>query len=258
MTGCRNDATYELDSRLELSRVSVIIAAYNEQAFIEETVRSVLGSGFPCELIVVNDGSTDATGRILAKYSTRARIITHSVNRGKAAAVATGLRAASGDIVVLCDAHLRGLCRYHLLTLVQPLSHGRAREVMGLGIPAGLFLVRAFLPDLILTGQRAYFRDDLLPLAEAFDGLGYGLEAFLFTCFRREDKTVVLLPGLVHLLKLDTSRFVAALVSYFREAAEILSSIIRMRCPELAQVLRRARVTAQRLLGSARGGGVGT
>ena len=42
---------------LSLPSVSVIIAAYNEQAFIETTIASILGSGFPCEVIVVDDGS---------------------------------------------------------------------------------------------------------------------------------------------------------------------------------------------------------
>ncbi len=50
-------------TRLEIAlpSVSVIIAAYNEQAFIETTLASIFDSGFPCEVIVVDDGSSDRT-----------------------------------------------------------------------------------------------------------------------------------------------------------------------------------------------------
>lgn len=53
---------------ITLPPVSVIITAYNEQAFIETTIASILESGFPCEVIVVDDGSTDQTPKILEKF----------------------------------------------------------------------------------------------------------------------------------------------------------------------------------------------
>lgn len=46
---------------ISLPPISVIVAAYNEQAFIETTIASILESGFPCEVVVVDDGSTDET-----------------------------------------------------------------------------------------------------------------------------------------------------------------------------------------------------
>jgi len=226
-------------AQLELPRVSVIIAAYNEQKWIQETILSVMNSGFPCELIVVDDGSTDGTARILEPYSAKVKIITHQSNYGKGAAIASGLQNASGEIVVFCDAHLRGLTRYHLLSLVLPLIHGSAREVLGLEVPVGLFFAPFFFPGVIFTGQRAYFRNDLLPIAEAFEELGYGIEAFLYTISRREQKAVVLLPGLVHLWKKDTSSFSVALSAYTKEVIEVVGAIISIKSSRWADLIFR-------------------
>jgi glycosyltransferase involved in cell wall biosynthesis len=220
--------------KLELTfpRVSVIIAAYNEQAFIETTVESILTSGFPCEVIVVDDGSTDQTSQILGSLADRITVVSHSTNRGKGAAVASGLRVATGGIVILCDAHLLGLKQHHLLSLVLPLVYGSARAVLGVNVrvPENLSgTLGTFVPFLILTGQRAYFLEDLLPLADEMDVLGYGVETFLFMKFPRDTTAVVVLPGLVHLLKTDTSSYIATALGYLRETIEILDAIARSR-----------------------------
>lgn len=215
---------------LTIPRVSVIIAAYNEQAFIETTVESILTSGFPCEVIVVDDGSTDQTPQIVSSLADKIIVVSHATNRGKGAAVASGLRVATGDIVILCDAHLLGLKQHHLLSLVLPLVYGSARAVLGVNVRVPDTLsgtLGTFVPFLILTGQRSYFREDLLPLTDEMDVLGYGIEAFLFTKFPRDTTAVVVLPGLVHLLKNDTSSHIATAVGYLRETIEILDAIAR-------------------------------
>lgn len=78
--------------------VSVIMPAYNSEAFIGESVRSVLGQTFTdLELIVVDDGSTDATAARLAEFhDPRLKVINHESNRGVSAAGNAGFRAAAG------------------------------------------------------------------------------------------------------------------------------------------------------------------
>ncbi len=210
---------------IDLPPVSVIIPAYNEEKWIETTISSVLESRFPCEVIVVDDGSTDRTPQILRSFGTEIKVITHPVNRGKGAAVVSALQKASGEIVVFCDAHLLGLNRYHLLTLVLPLIYSSAKAVLGECVPEEISLARAFSPTMILTGQRAYYKEDLLPLAKEMEGLGYGAETFLFNQFPRDRTAVVLLRGLTHMIKKDTSSPTAATFAYLREVKEILETL---------------------------------
>jgi cellulose synthase/poly-beta-1,6-N-acetylglucosamine synthase-like glycosyltransferase/spore germination protein YaaH/peptidoglycan/xylan/chitin deacetylase (PgdA/CDA1 family) len=87
--------------------VSVLIPAYNEEDVIVQTVNSALAADYPKkEIIVVNDGSTDRTRELLEAHfgaDPRVRIL-HQPNRGKSAALASALEAATGTIVVTIDA----------------------------------------------------------------------------------------------------------------------------------------------------------
>jgi len=200
-------------SKLEINLppISVIIPAYNEQKWIKKTVTSVLESGFPCELIVVNDGSTDNTQKILESFGEKIKLIIHQKNKGKGAAVSSGIKNANGEIIVLLDAHLLGLTKLHLLSLVLPLVYNQAKVVIGVGVPKKISLAGFRSPMWILSGQRAYFKKDLLPLAKKFENLGYGIEVFLYNKFKNAKTTLVSLPGLIHLIKKDTSTPGAAL-----------------------------------------------
>jgi glycosyltransferase involved in cell wall biosynthesis len=94
--------------------VSVIMPVYNERYLVAESVRRVLGVASPLisrmDLIIVDDGSTDGTRDILRKLATespdRIVYIEHEANRGKGAAVCTGLSHARGSVTVIQDADL--------------------------------------------------------------------------------------------------------------------------------------------------------
>jgi glycosyltransferase involved in cell wall biosynthesis len=98
-----------------LPAFSLVIPAYNEAERIGQTLRDALGylegTSPQSELIVVNDGSTDATSEIVrhvfaARTSVNARLLEHSPNRGKGAAVRQGLLAATTPIGLFSDADL--------------------------------------------------------------------------------------------------------------------------------------------------------
>ena len=87
-----------------MPRVSVIIPAFNCENYIEAALASVFQQNFgDLELIVVDDGSTDGTPRILADYKDRVRLVAQE-NRGVASARNTGLAIARGDFVGFLDA----------------------------------------------------------------------------------------------------------------------------------------------------------
>lgn len=84
-------------------RVSVVIAAYNAAHTVSQTIDSLLSqTRRPDEIVVVDDGSTDDTQRILNRYRGQLRAITQT-NRGLAAARNTGFEAATGDYIAVID-----------------------------------------------------------------------------------------------------------------------------------------------------------
>ena len=213
---------------VNIPSVTVIIPAYNEEKWIGTTVSSILESGFPCEVIVVDDGSSDKTPQILKTFGDSVKVISHPANKGKGTALVSGINEASGEIVIFCDAHLLGLNKYHLMTLTLPLVYDLARVTLGQGISAEFSLMSVFSLFLILTGQRAYFKEDLLPLRKDMENLGYGVETLLFNRFPRDKTVSVMLPGLTHLLKKDTSSASDAIREYLREIMEVLDTLVRI------------------------------
>lgn len=91
----------------EMQKISVIVPAYNVEKTIEKCLDSIISQSYQnIEIIVVNDGSTDSTGKILAEYSTkdaRIKVIKHDENRGLFLARMTGIKAASGDYIGFVD-----------------------------------------------------------------------------------------------------------------------------------------------------------
>jgi hypothetical protein len=84
-------------------RVSIVVCSYNGAATLEQCIRSLLALAYPdYEVIVVDDGSTDNTAAILARFPS-IRVITQS-NQGLSSARNAGLRSATGEIVAYTDA----------------------------------------------------------------------------------------------------------------------------------------------------------
>lgn len=116
--------------------LSVVVPVFNEAPTIGkilEMVRGVdLGPALERELVVVDDCSTDGTAAVLADQAHHRDtvVIRHQRNRGKGAAVRTGLAAARGDILLIQDADLEYDPRDYP-TLLRPILEGRSRVVYG-------------------------------------------------------------------------------------------------------------------------------
>lgn len=87
--------------------ISILIPAYNVEPYLRRCLDSVIGQAFPdMEIIIVNDGSTDGTGAILAEYSAkdpRIRVIDHPGNCGLMWARKTAIEASSGSYLMFVD-----------------------------------------------------------------------------------------------------------------------------------------------------------
>lgn len=120
----------------EINKLSIVMPAYNEKNSIEEIIKQVLKVRLEKiikEIIVVDDGSTDETYEIVSNLQKRNKeiiLIKHTENRGKGAAVRTGIKSATGSIIIIQDADLE----YDPIDYnqcIEPIVKGEAKVVYG-------------------------------------------------------------------------------------------------------------------------------
>jgi glycosyltransferase involved in cell wall biosynthesis len=117
----------------ESIRLSVLIAAYNEDRTIAAAVERVRMVPLDIEIVAVNDGSSDGTGAAIDRLQAEGKIdiaLHHTRNRGKGAALRTAIQAASGDVMVVQDADLE-YDPQEFVRLLQPIARGQADAVFG-------------------------------------------------------------------------------------------------------------------------------
>jgi glycosyltransferase involved in cell wall biosynthesis len=118
---------------VEYRKLSVIVPVYNEANTVVEIVRRMRQVDLPVdrEIILVDDGSTDGTRSVLPHLEdSTVRVVKHDVNRGKGAAVRTGLAHATGELVLIQDADLE-YDPEDWPRLLQPVLKGKATVVYG-------------------------------------------------------------------------------------------------------------------------------
>jgi len=124
----------------EFPIVTVIVPVYNEEQTIGDLLsRLTRLEGIKKEIIIVDDGSTDNTPRILKEFP-NIKIVRHDGNQGKGAALRTGLAHGKGDIFVVQDADLEYLPE-NIGMIIHPIVAGQADVVFGsrfLGSCAGM------------------------------------------------------------------------------------------------------------------------
>jgi glycosyltransferase involved in cell wall biosynthesis len=114
-------------------KLSVIVPVYDERNTVVEILRRMRAVELPVdlEIVVVDDGSTDGTRDVLRQLAdSTVRVISHDVNRGKGAAIRTGLEHVTGDLVLVQDADLE-YDPEDWPKLITPILRGKARVVYG-------------------------------------------------------------------------------------------------------------------------------
>lgn len=180
--------------------LSLIIPAYNEAENIEQVLDIVVTWTDFQQIIVVDDGSTDGTYAKITKYPVEA--VRLDVNRGKGAAIWTGLQVARHPYVMLLDADLIGLRDEHLHDLVKPVVEEGV--MMSLGVfgqgRGSTDWAQRVAPN--LSGQRVMRREviESLPMLEH---TRYGFEVALTRHVRRQGWTMAAVPlhDLTHRMK---------------------------------------------------------
>src|SRR3990167_223626 len=142
--------------KISSQKVTAIVTAYNEAERIGGVLRVLSDHSVFSEIIVVDDGSSDVTQSVVARYPVR--YVRHTRNFGKAQAMETGVRFATSEVIFFCDADISGLTHAIIDEIVRPVLHGQVEMFIAMRNRKVYFLktLVAFVP--LLGGERALTR----------------------------------------------------------------------------------------------------
>lgn len=206
--------------------VVAIIPAFNEEATIASVVAVLKSSPLIQEVIVVSDGSTDQTADFAQRAGAR---VYQKTKGGKGQALLHGLRRTQAEVVVFCDADLRGLTVEHLRLLLDPVLSGRLQMHVGRRDRGALVnAISRHLP--LISGERA-MRREVMEQIPAHFLQGYMVESSLnyFCRSRHLAYGSVLLPGLSIRRKFEKVGWLRASGQYARMSVEVLRAMVMVR-----------------------------
>lgn len=150
--------------------ISVIVPIYNEEDTLHRLLERLRSAPFRKEIITVDDFSSDDSAEILKKEKDIV-FLQHGENKGKGAAIRTGIRHAKGDIVIVQDADLE-YDPFEIPKVIAPIAEGRSDIVFGSrfrhGLPGDMALPNKIANVLLVWTVRVLFRYKLTDEATCY------------------------------------------------------------------------------------------
>lgn len=119
---------------MKIKKLTIIMPAFNEEATILESLRKVISINIgkvKKEIIIINDGSKDRTGKKLSTLKDKGiKIINKRINQGKGAGIRDAIKVATGDVLIIQDADLEYNPK-EIVRLIKPIEDGLADVVYG-------------------------------------------------------------------------------------------------------------------------------
>lgn len=210
-------------------KTSIIICAYNEETTIVDVIRACVDYNPESEVIVVDDGSTDSTVPLVKELNMTLnfRHVQLDENKGKSYAMATGVEEATNDVILFFDADVTGITEQHFRRILDPVYVGEADMV--LGQPSETLIDYRINPFKGLTGERALWKKDILPILDDIRDISFGVETYINLYYKAYGKRIkyIILDGLTHPTKYKKTTAVKATVELISEGQEIAHTLLK-------------------------------
>ncbi len=205
-----------------MPKISCIICAYNEAPRIAAVLEAATQYPGLSEIIVIDDASTDGTADAVKRFPA-VRLISLSKNGGKSRAMAQGLDASQGELVMLLDADLFNITKEDIAHLAEPVLLGRAD--ISISLRKNAFAIHHWLGLDFTSGERVVPRTLLSEVLQEINRLPeFGLESYMnkLIIARRIRLTVVKWPGVTHMRKSQKYGWVRGTLSDWGMAVDVL------------------------------------
>lgn len=214
-----------------MKKVSIVVCAWNEENTIEDVLRKIHQYNPDREIVVVDDGSVDRTPEILLKLKKEfdLTVINLPENTGKSNAMVIGVENASHEVILFFDADMVGIREEHFHQLLDPVIGEEPEADMVLGTPSGTLIDYRINPFKTLTGERAMFKKDLLPILEDIRDIRFGVETYLNLYYQAHGKKIKydILHGIKHPTKYTKTTKAEATRQFINEGKEIAATILQ-------------------------------
>lgn len=200
-----------------MSKISVVVPVFNEEKTVGLVLETLIRSRLFSQIVCVNDGSTDKSQEVIKKFTGKVTAVNLKQNMGKGYSLAEGVVRCDSELVLFLDADFSNLNLSHLKALIEPMKKNDTDAVIGL--TSDSFVSRKIFSH--LSGQRIFFKKDLIPLISRMKESRYGVEVFLSKAFKKKNVTKVILKDLEHLIKTKKRRSLNAMKEYLVEGKEI-------------------------------------
>lgn len=169
-------------------KISVVIAAYNEEPRIGAVLRAIANHPIVDEVIVVNDGSNDNTSDVVKKY--HAKLIENEKNLGKTLSVKKGVEASRNDTVMLLDADLVGLDEKSITMLAEPVLNKQVNWTLSLRGNSFRYMKMAGIDW--VSGERVLTKELLAdPMIWSKPNIGFGLETLMNRSLLKNNRSFI-------------------------------------------------------------------
>lgn len=209
---------------IDKNQIAAIVPAYNEELTVGTVVRTLVKSGFFCEVIVVSDGSTDRTVEC-AREAGASKIITSDQKLGKGLAMRRGALATDAPFIFFCDADLLGLRVEHVSSLIEPVLSGAVGMCVDLhDRGTRITWLMRYLP--LIGGERALSREWFLMIPEKFLR-GYRVEIAMNAFMRARGLKIkaIKLEGLRIRSKMQKIGFWRGCIAYIKMTLELAHAL---------------------------------
>jgi glycosyltransferase involved in cell wall biosynthesis len=213
----------------KVKNLSIIICAFNEEKTVCEVIQACREFNPESEILLIDDGSTDATPYVLQRLSKRVPFtyLRLEENMGKSYAMCQGIIHSSNEILMFFDADSYGIREEHFRDMIKPITEGTADMV--LGHTSANFMNYKLKPFKSFTGERVLLRKDIMPLLDDIRELRFGIETYMNYYYQTNGKKIkyVHLEGLHTLTKFEKRTLSEAAKDYLKEGNEIATTILR-------------------------------